>query len=37
MSDTMLLGVLRMPYGMAMGSKLSQLQYHSRGKEAKPY
>lgn len=34
MSDVMLIGVLRMPYEMAMGSTLSQMQYHSRGLEA---
>ncbi|WP_062560382.1 hypothetical protein [Paracoccus aminovorans] len=34
MSDVMLLGVLRMPYDMAMHDELSRLQFHSRGAEA---
>lgn len=34
MSDTMLLGVLRMPYDLAMMTELARAQYHSRGQEA---
>ena len=34
MSDVMLLGILRMPYDMAMGGEISRHQYHSCGKEA---
>ena len=34
MSDVMLLGVLRMPYAMAMSSELSQRQFYERAQEA---
>lgn len=34
MSDTMLLGVLRMPYDLAMMTELARAQYHSRVQEA---
>lgn len=34
MSDIMLLGVLRMPYEMAMSDEMSRLQFHSRAQEA---
>jgi len=34
MSDVMLLGVLKMPYEMAMSSELSRLQFHDRAQEA---
>lgn len=34
MSDTMLYGVLRMPYELAMGSELSRRQFWDRAQEA---
>lgn len=34
MSDIMLLGVLRMPFDMAMRSNLSRRQLHARAQEA---
>lgn len=34
MSDTMLLGVLRMPFGLAMATPTAQIQYHQRGVQA---
>lgn len=34
MSDTMLLGVLRMPFGLAMSTTTAQIQYHQRGVQA---
>lgn len=34
MSDVMLLGILMMPYDMAMSGEISRHQYHSSGKEA---
>ena len=34
MGDVMLLGVLRMPYEMAMGGELARIQFHSRAKQA---
>lgn len=34
MSDTMLLGVLRMPYDLAMSSELSRRQFHDHAQEA---
>ena len=34
MSDTMLLGVLRMPFDLAMATLTAQIQYHQRGVQA---
>lgn len=34
MSDMMLLGVLRMPYEVAMSNELSRLQFHQRAQSA---
>ncbi len=34
MSDTMLFGVLRMPYELAMSAELSRRQYWERGQQA---
>lgn len=34
MSDVMLMGVLKMPYELAMSSELSRLQFHGRAQEA---
>ena len=34
MSDTMLLGVLRMPFDLAMPTLTSRIQYHRRGVQA---
>lgn len=34
MSDTMLLGVLRMPFESAMATTTAQIQYHQRGVQA---
>ena len=34
MSDTMLFGVLRMPYKLAMSTELSRLQFHDRAQQA---
>lgn len=34
MSDTMLLGVLRMPFDLAMSTTIAQIQYHQRGVQA---
>jgi hypothetical protein len=34
MSDIMLLGVLRMPFEMAMSDDLSRLQFHERARKA---
>jgi hypothetical protein len=34
MSDTMLLGVLRMPFDLAMATLTSRIQYHRRGVQA---
>lgn len=34
MSDTMLLGVLRMPFDLAMATPTSRIQYHQRGVQA---
>ena len=34
MSGTMLLGVLRMPFGLAMATPTGQIQYHQRGVQA---
>ena len=34
MSDTMLFGVLRMPYEMAMSTELSRFQFHDRAQQA---
>lgn len=34
MSDVMLLGVLNMPYEMAMQDEMSRIQFHSRAQEA---
>lgn len=34
MSDLMLLGVLRMPYGMAMGGEIARIQFYERAQQA---
>jgi len=34
MSDTMLFGVLRMPYELAMSTELSRRQFHDRAQQA---
>ena len=34
MSDTMLLGVLRMPFDLAMSTPTAQIQYYHRGVQA---
>jgi hypothetical protein len=34
MSDVMLLGVLRMPYDLAMSDDLSRIQFHGRAQQA---
>jgi len=34
MSDTILLGVLRMPFELAMSTPIAQIQYHQRGVQA---
>ena len=34
MSDTMLLGVLRMPFEIAMSTLTARIQYHQRGVQA---
>ncbi len=34
MSDTMLLGILRMPFEIAMSTPTAQIQYHQRGVQA---
>jgi hypothetical protein len=34
MSDEMLLGVLEMPYELAMTGEVSSFQYHARGQQA---
>lgn len=34
MSDTMLLGILRMPFDLAMETPIAQIQYHNRGVQA---
>lgn len=34
MSDTMLLGILRMPFDLALSTPTAQIQYHQRGVQA---
>ena len=34
MSDTMLLGVLRMPYNIALDTEIGRIQYYQRGLQA---
>lgn len=34
MSDTMLLGVLRMPYNIALDTEMGRIQYYQRGLQA---
>ena len=34
MSDIMLLGILRMPFDLAMETPIAQIQYHNRGVQA---
>ena len=34
MSDTMLLGILRMPFDLALSTPIAQIQYHQTGVRA---
>ena len=34
MSDTMLLGILRMPFDLALSTPTARIQYHQRGLQA---